>query len=523
MSTLPIFTQDALNAVSYASIPISTQQWASTFHHPSTPELDLQTQMSPASHHRSVYHNPTSALVIANELYHANMSKDANSSQGHLSSPSIVPNNIEVHLTTTPQSVDNNLYKLMNGNDPPSLSTTTAAQQLNEVLKRRSTLSQYEPLIFSTQNGSSAVQKGEFPSLADVHISTLPSTNTGMYPLEVSTRLVSASMSHSTVLEHHHAAKLLARGARNNGFSMHSEDFPELNGKSANIAMANYGNGMDGSQLRKIGGENSDGRKPTNVEHPASDLSDFSKALGDTAASSKQMEVMLFSSNYPKDTVNLNKDRTVVRNRLENLKETENIRSVSSNELGKYGMKGLLGRLSKEEDPKGESTALTMGIDINQLGFDFKSSEPLWTSFISPFDGAFKETEGKRVPGPKNFKLPSYYKIDAPELKCSNFNRFQLETLFYIFYRITGDVLQQLAAYELHNRQWRYHKGLKVWFTKAPGSNVVNQRFSYIFFDVATWEKRAFHDVPVTFSQDFMSETEARDFSLPRHMLGQEN
>ena len=42
-----------------------------------------------------------------------------------------------------------------------------------------------------------------------------------------------------------------------------------------------------------------------------------------------------------------------------------------------------------------------------------------------------------------------------------------LETLFYIFYNMPRDTLQAYAATELYNRDWRYHKDLKLWFTKA--------------------------------------------------------
>ena len=44
---------------------------------------------------------------------------------------------------------------------------------------------------------------------------------------------------------------------------------------------------------------------------------------------------------------------------------------------------------------------------------------------------------------------------------------FQLETLFYIFYNMPRDTLQAYAATELYNRDWRYHKDLKLWFTRA--------------------------------------------------------
>jgi CCR4-NOT transcription complex subunit 2 len=64
--------------------------------------------------------------------------------------------------------------------------------------------------------------------------------------------------------------------------------------------------------------------------------------------------------------------------------------------------------------------------------------------------------------------------MQPPALKTSHFGKFQLETLFYIFYNMPRDTLQAYAATELYNREWRYHKDLKLWFTRSssqPGAD----------------------------------------------------
>jgi len=67
------------------------------------------------------------------------------------------------------------------------------------------------------------------------------------------------------------------------------------------------------------------------------------------------------------------------------------------------------------------------------------------------------------------------------------------ETLFYMFYSMPRDALQDAAAAELYNRQWRYHKELRLWLMKDQTSEQSKtptfERGSYIFFDPNSWEK----------------------------------
>jgi CCR4-NOT transcriptional regulation complex NOT5 subunit len=48
--------------------------------------------------------------------------------------------------------------------------------------------------------------------------------------------------------------------------------------------------------------------------------------------------------------------------------------------------------------------------------------------------------------------------MSPAELKTGHLEKFQLETLFYIFYAMPKDQLQGFAAQELYNRKWKYHK-----------------------------------------------------------------
>merc|ERR1712087_845771 len=90
--------------------------------------------------------------------------------------------------------------------------------------------------------------------------------------------------------------------------------------------------------------------------------------------------------------------------------------------------------------------------------------------------------------------LPQCYYMQPPALKTGHFSKFQLETLFYIFYNMPRDTLQAYAATELYNRDWRYHKDLTLWFTRASRhGGEDSSKGQYIYFDISEWKKKMFY------------------------------
>ena len=88
------------------------------------------------------------------------------------------------------------------------------------------------------------------------------------------------------------------------------------------------------------------------------------------------------------------------------------------------------------------------------------------------------------------------YYMQPPALKTGHLSKFQLETLFYIFYALPRDVLQAYASQELYSREWKYHVDLKLWFKRAsPSDGVTNSGngMQYIYFDINSWERRLFN------------------------------
>lgn len=158
-------------------------------------------------------------------------------------------------------------------------------------------------------------------------------------------------------------------------------------------------------------------------------------------------------------------------------------------ESDKFGLKGFLYMMNNFPD----YAALVTGQDVSNLGFDLSSNEPFATQQYSLWDN-----EPARPVAPR-YNLPECYRVQniAPlENKVSNLND---EALIFMFYSNPKDIQQVMAAQELHNRNWRYHKKLRLWLTKDDmmvpqqlGSD--RERGYYIFFDIKQWhrERREF-------------------------------
>nr|GEW64904.1 probable NOT transcription complex subunit VIP2 isoform X1 [Tanacetum cinerariifolium] len=148
---------------------------------------------------------------------------------------------------------------------------------------------------------------------------------------------------------------------------------------------------------------------------------------------------------------------------------------------------GLLGLLSviRMSDP--DLTSLALGIDLTTLGLNLNSAENLHKTFGSPW-------LDEPTKGAPEFTVPQcYYAKQAPVLSQGYLSKFQLNTLFYIFYSMPKDEAQLYAANELHNRGWFYHRENRLWFMRAGNMEPLvktnaYERGSYICFDPNTWE-----------------------------------
>lgn len=165
-----------------------------------------------------------------------------------------------------------------------------------------------------------------------------------------------------------------------------------------------------------------------------------------------------------------------------------------SSVTGSYGMLGLQGVLQNDTN-----TLTNRGYDLNTLGLNLASTEPLYPTFANPWaDGPSKVQP--------EFRIPQCYYVNPPHLKFAMFQKFQLDSLFYIFYSMPRDVLQLAAAQELYNRDWRFHKELGVWMTRVPGVEPTMktdtfEQGSFFFFNPDRWNKERRDNVTLKYEQ----------------------
>ncbi|SPO31842.1 related to NOT3 - general negative regulator of transcription, subunit 3 [Ustilago trichophora] len=123
--------------------------------------------------------------------------------------------------------------------------------------------------------------------------------------------------------------------------------------------------------------------------------------------------------------------------------------------------------------------------DVN-LGLVHKSLESSFMNVPEPLD-----SDKPKYYVPKNpFPTPSYYPqtpasvFDNPAL----YSKFDVDTLFYIFYYQQGTYHQYLAAKELKKQSWRFHKQYLTWFQRHSEPQAITDEYEqgvYVYFD---WE-----------------------------------
>ncbi|KAL5336228.1 hypothetical protein BJX70DRAFT_400872 [Aspergillus crustosus] len=157
-------------------------------------------------------------------------------------------------------------------------------------------------------------------------------------------------------------------------------------------------------------------------------------------------------------------------------------------ELDRFGLAGLLRMIHSDS---ADVASLAVGQDLMTLGLDLNQPEPLHTTFASPFVASVPG-----VPLEQDFNLPGCYNVPNVQALQSRIPSFSDETLFYIFYSMPRDAIQELAAEELMGRKWRYHKIERCWLTRDeayPGpvdvERGVSERGVYLLWDHATWKK----------------------------------
>ncbi|MCJ1421366.1 hypothetical protein MMC32_007729 [Xylographa parallela] len=158
------------------------------------------------------------------------------------------------------------------------------------------------------------------------------------------------------------------------------------------------------------------------------------------------------------------------------------------NDLDRFGLAGLLETI-RSDNP--DVSGLAIGQDLTSLGLDLNSQEPLHPTFGGPF------AQFPTRPLQPDFTLPTCYTVLNVHKLDEKISSFSDETLFYMFYTMPRDVMQEVAAIELTGRNWRYHKELKVWLTKDPQFGDPQpisheaERGRYVVFNEKMWQRES--------------------------------
>ncbi|CAG8585363.1 23981_t:CDS:10, partial [Racocetra persica] len=99
------------------------------------------------------------------------------------------------------------------------------------------------------------------------------------------------------------------------------------------------------------------------------------------------------------------------------------------------------------------------------------------------------DAERPKYYAPRNpYHTSSYYPQTPPPIfdNPALFEKFDIDTLFFIFYYQQGTYQQYLAARELKKQSWRFHKKYLTWFQRHEEPKAITDEYeqgTYIYFD----------------------------------------
>jgi len=124
-----------------------------------------------------------------------------------------------------------------------------------------------------------------------------------------------------------------------------------------------------------------------------------------------------------------------------------------------YTLQNLLNKINRTEP-------VTFGnyyVNFNEIFPKNFDSKDYMKNHVSLFNDDFAEK--------KKFTLND----NCYHLQSNYFKVFDNETLIYIFYFMTRDILQLYSAEQLYENKWKYHINSQLWFTEIGGENEENE------------------------------------------------
>lgn len=93
----------------------------------------------------------------------------------------------------------------------------------------------------------------------------------------------------------------------------------------------------------------------------------------------------------------------------------------------------------------------------------------------------------------KKIKVPDFFPKISPHMFSdpSFYKKFDLDTLFFIFYFFKGTIQQTYAAIRLKSFAWRFHLRYRIWFQRLDEPRLITVEYEkgeFLFFDYeSTW------------------------------------
>ena len=153
---------------------------------------------------------------------------------------------------------------------------------------------------------------------------------------------------------------------------------------------------------------------------------------------------------------------------------------------------GLEGLMETLRDSTRWEHLLAVGLDLEGFDLPLSQPDPIILSYKSPFSKKDSSDSSTTTLLDGSTLIPPCYVIPNIPPATSKVTCFSEDSLFYIFYSMPRDRLQELVARELTlNRGWRFWTIEKLWVTNEASGKVVVLKGDRMGFDtvwdVNTW------------------------------------
>ena len=164
----------------------------------------------------------------------------------------------------------------------------------------------------------------------------------------------------------------------------------------------------------------------------------------------------------------------------------------NTSDKGKDTEDGLEGLMETLRDSTRWEHLLAVGLDLEGFDLPLSQPDPIILSYKSPFSKRDSSDSSTTTLLDGSTLIPPCYVIPNIPPATSKVTCFSEDSLFYIFYSMPRDRLQELVARELTlNRGWRFWTSEKLWVTNETSGKVVMLKGDRMGFDtiwdVNTW------------------------------------